>query len=99
MKAAAISDRTGKAADGTAIVLKFERKTCQDSMSGQAFEAAATLTVGDRSYEGCGNFRSDWQGRRRHGHRVEVRAKDLPGLDERPSVRGRRHAYRGRQEL
>lgn len=47
----------GKAADGTAIVLKFERRTCQDSMSGQAFEAAATLTVGDRSYEGCGNFK------------------------------------------
>ena len=47
---------TGKSADGTAIVLKFERRACQDSMSGQAFEAAATLTVGDRSYEGCGKF-------------------------------------------
>lgn len=47
---------TGKSADGTAIVLKFERRSCQDSMSGQAFEAAATLTVGDRSYEGCGKF-------------------------------------------
>lgn len=47
---------TGKSADGTAIVLKFERRTCRDSMSGQAFEVAATLTVGDRSYEGCGNF-------------------------------------------
>jgi uncharacterized membrane protein len=46
----------GKSADGTAIVLKFERRACQDSMSGQAFEAAATLTVGDRSYEGCGKF-------------------------------------------
>ena len=47
---------TGKSADGTAIVLKFERRACQDSMSGQAFEAAATLTVGDRSYQGCGKF-------------------------------------------
>lgn len=47
---------SGKSADGTAIVLKFERRTCQDSMSGQAFEAAATLTVGDRSYQGCGKF-------------------------------------------
>lgn len=47
----------GKSADGTTIVLKFERRNCQDSMSGQAFEAAATLTVGDRSYEGCGNFK------------------------------------------
>ena len=48
---------TGKSADGTAIVLKFERRACQDSMSGQAFEAAATLTVGDKSYQGCGNFK------------------------------------------
>ncbi|MDR7135996.1 putative membrane protein [Lysobacter niastensis] len=47
---------TGKSADGTAIVLKFERRACQDSMSGQAFEAVATLTVGDRSYQGCGKF-------------------------------------------
>ena len=47
---------TGKSADGTAIVLKFERRACQDSMSGQAFEAAATLMVGDRSYQGCGKF-------------------------------------------
>ena len=48
---------SGKSADGTAILLKFERRACQDSMSGQAFEAAATLTVGDRSYQGCGNFK------------------------------------------
>jgi uncharacterized membrane protein len=47
---------TGKSADGTAIVLKFERRTCQDTMSGQSFEAVATLIVGDRSYEGCGKF-------------------------------------------
>ena len=47
---------SGKASDGTVIVMKIERRTCQDSMSGQKFEVAATLTVGDRSYEGCGNF-------------------------------------------
>ncbi|WP_312736842.1 MliC family protein [Stenotrophomonas sp.] len=46
----------GKAADGTDIKLSFQRTTCQDSMSGESFEAKAMLTVGARQYHGCGNF-------------------------------------------
>lgn len=46
----------GKAADGTDIKLSFQRTTCQDDMSGEAFEAKAMLTVGTRQYHGCGNF-------------------------------------------
>ena len=45
-----------KAADGTDIKLSFQRTTCQDDMSGEAFEAKAMLTVGTRQYHGCGNF-------------------------------------------
>ena len=47
---------TGTAADGTPVVLEIDRTRCHDGMSGEAFEAAATLTVGDRSYQGCGAF-------------------------------------------
>lgn len=47
---------SGKAADGTSLVLKVEQKTCRDVMSGEAFEAVATLTVAERTYDGCGNF-------------------------------------------
>lgn len=47
---------SGKAADGTDVKLSFQRTTCQDDMSGEAFEAKAMLTVGTRQYHGCGNF-------------------------------------------
>lgn len=47
---------SGKASDGTDVKLSFQRTTCQDDMSGQAFEAKAMLTVGTRQYHGCGNF-------------------------------------------
>ena len=47
---------TGTAADGTPVVLEIDRTRCHDGMSGEAFEAAATLTVSDRSYQGCGAF-------------------------------------------
>ena len=46
----------GKAADGTPIKLSFQRTTCQDSMSGESFEAKAMLTIGAHQYHGCGNF-------------------------------------------
>ena len=42
--------------DGTDVKLSFQRTTCQDDMSGEAFEAKAMLTVGTRQYHGCGNF-------------------------------------------
>lgn len=47
---------TGATADGTRVVLSIDRRPCQDGMSGEWFEAGATLEVGDRSYNGCGAF-------------------------------------------
>ncbi|PSM13160.1 COG3650 family protein [Stenotrophomonas maltophilia] len=47
---------SGKASDGTDVKLSFQRTTCQDDMSGEAFEAKVMLTVGTRQYHGCGNF-------------------------------------------
>jgi uncharacterized membrane protein/membrane-bound inhibitor of C-type lysozyme len=50
---------TGKAADGTAVVLEIQRTRCQDGMSGEAFEATARLLVGHQTYRGCGAFLGD----------------------------------------
>jgi putative lipoprotein len=50
---------TGKAADGTPVVLDIQRTRCQDGMSGEAFEAIAQLVVGDKTYRGCGAFLAD----------------------------------------
>ena len=50
---------TGKAADGTAVVLEIQRTRCQDGMSGEAFEATARLVVGNKTYRGCGAFLAD----------------------------------------
>ena len=46
---------SGKASDGTDVKLSFQRTTCQDDMSGEAFEAKVNLTIGTRQYHGCGN--------------------------------------------
>ena len=48
----------GKATDGTDIKLSYQRTTCEDDMSGEAFEAKVNLTIGARQYHGCGNFGS-----------------------------------------
>jgi uncharacterized membrane protein/membrane-bound inhibitor of C-type lysozyme len=50
---------TGKAADGTPVVLDIQSTRCQDGMSGEAFEATAQLVVGDKTYRGCGAFLAD----------------------------------------
>jgi uncharacterized membrane protein len=47
---------TGRAADGTPVSLEYLRRPCQDVMSGQPFEAEATLTVAGESWRGCGRF-------------------------------------------
>jgi uncharacterized membrane protein len=47
---------SGKASDGTDVKLSFQRTTCQDDMSGEAFDAKVNLTIGTRQYHGCGNF-------------------------------------------
>ncbi len=49
----------GKTADGTDVVLRIKREPCNDGMSGEAFEASATLAVGDSSYQGCGAYLQD----------------------------------------
>ena len=49
----------GKLADGTDVVLRIKREPCSDGMSGEAFEASAVLTVGDKQYQGCGAYLSD----------------------------------------
>ena len=50
---------TGRAADGTTVVLEIQRTRCQDGMSGEAFEATAQLLVRDKTYRGCGAFLAD----------------------------------------
>ena len=47
---------SGRASNGTAVVLIAERSECHDGMSGAAFEATTTLTAGDKIYRGCGAF-------------------------------------------
>lgn len=49
----------GRTADGTTVELQARREACQDDMSGEAFPASAVLTVGDRTYRGCGRFLTD----------------------------------------
>lgn len=40
----------------TQLVAVVERRACSDSMSGEAFEAAATVTFEDKILYGCGRF-------------------------------------------
>lgn len=49
----------GRTADGTDAVLRIRREPCSDDMSGEALEAHAELTVGDKTYEGCGAWLDD----------------------------------------
>lgn len=44
---------------GDPVMLDIRRSPCADGMSGQRFEATATLRVGERRYEGCGAFLGD----------------------------------------
>ena len=46
----------GRTGDGVDVALVATRKACQDDMSGQDFPATAELTVGDKTYRGCGRF-------------------------------------------
>lgn len=49
----------GETADGTDVVLRTRSEACSDAMSGEPFEYSATLTVGDKTYEGCGAYLND----------------------------------------
>lgn len=44
---------------GQPVTLAVRRTACTDGMSGQRFEATATLRVGEREYSGCGAFLGD----------------------------------------
>ena len=44
------------AAGGRELVAVIERRACTDSMSGEPFEAVATVTLGAETYRGCGRF-------------------------------------------
>lgn len=49
----------GKTTDGTQVTLYVRRQSCQDDMSGERFQAEATLIVGEETYRGCGAFLHD----------------------------------------
>jgi putative lipoprotein len=42
--------------EGRAATVIIDRRACADSMSGEAFEAAATVTFENRTLVGCGRF-------------------------------------------
>ena len=44
------------AAGGREATVVIERRACADSMSGEGFEAAATVTFDNRTLRGCGRF-------------------------------------------
>jgi putative lipoprotein len=44
------------AVDGREATVVVERRACADSMSGEGFEAAATVTFESRTLRGCGRF-------------------------------------------
>jgi uncharacterized membrane protein/membrane-bound inhibitor of C-type lysozyme/heat shock protein HslJ len=44
------------AVDGRAATVVIERRACADSMSGEGFDAAATVSFEDRTLLGCGRF-------------------------------------------
>jgi putative lipoprotein len=44
------------AAAGETLTVVIERRACADSMSGEAFETAVTVTLADRVLHGCGRF-------------------------------------------
>lgn len=42
--------------DGTNVILRTKQEACSDAMSGERFETSAELTVGDKTYKGCGAY-------------------------------------------
>lgn len=46
----------GSTAEGLAVSLTTKREACNDGMSDIRYPASATLTVGGRTYRGCGRF-------------------------------------------
>lgn len=46
----------GTTGDGTEVVVRTSAGPCFDGMSGQRFPSMVELTVGDRTYSGCGAY-------------------------------------------
>jgi uncharacterized membrane protein len=45
--------------DGEPLRLDIARRACTDGMSGQRFEATATMQIGTKRYAGCGGWLAD----------------------------------------
>ena len=50
---------TGTTSDKLSITLATRREACSDGMSDATYPATAVLTVGDKTYRGCGRFLSE----------------------------------------
>jgi uncharacterized membrane protein len=46
----------GTTGDGVAVELHLQRGNCSDGMSDQTYPVSTRLTVGDKTYAGCGRF-------------------------------------------
>lgn len=46
----------GKTADGVEVKLHLQREDCSDGMSDSIYPVSARLTIGDKTYAGCGRF-------------------------------------------
>lgn len=47
---------TGTTGDGVAVELQLQRGNCSDGMSDQTYPVSTGLSVGDKTYAGCGRF-------------------------------------------
>lgn len=47
---------TGATSDGVEVKLQLQRGDCSDGMSDQTYPVSAKLSVGDKTYAGCGRF-------------------------------------------
>ena len=47
---------TGTASDGVEVGLQLQHGDCSDGMSDQTYPVSARLSVGDKTYAGCGRF-------------------------------------------
>lgn len=46
----------GTTSDGVEVKLQLQRGDCSDGMSDQTYPVSAKLSVGDKTYAGCGRF-------------------------------------------
>ena len=46
----------GTTSDGAEVKLELQRGECSDGMSDQTYPVSAKLSVGDKTYAGCGRF-------------------------------------------